>query len=104
MAGPAISLPADALRSSGLEILGSGPGTIPLAEIFAAIPGFLALAAAGDLPIDIDEVPLCSGLASRWHDCRCGLEGQEISDADHPQYLAFQRADALPGLVVIQAR
>ena len=38
----------------------------------------------------------CSGLASRWHDCRCGLEGQEISDADHPQYLAFKRAYAVP--------
>jgi len=58
MAGPTTSLPADVLRSSGLEILGSGPGTIPLAEITGAIPGFMSLAAAGDLPIDIDEVPL----------------------------------------------
>jgi len=58
MAGPTISLPADVLRSSGLEILGSGPGTIPLAEITGAIPGFMALAAGGDLPIEIDEVPL----------------------------------------------
>jgi len=66
MAGPAISLPADALRSSGLEILGSGPGTIPLAEITGAIPGFLTLAAAGDLPIDIDEVPLAE-VAPAWH-------------------------------------
>jgi len=56
----------------------------------------MSIAATGDLPIDIDEVPLCSGLASRWHDCRCGLEGQEISDADHPQYLAFKRAYAVP--------
>jgi NADPH:quinone reductase-like Zn-dependent oxidoreductase len=29
MAGPTIALPADVLRSSGLEILGSGPGTHP---------------------------------------------------------------------------
>ena len=58
MAGPAISLPADVLRSSGLEILGSGPGTIPLAEITGAIPEFMSLAATSDLPIDIDEVPL----------------------------------------------
>ena len=28
MAGPVIALPADVLRSSGLEVLGSGPGTI----------------------------------------------------------------------------
>ncbi len=58
MAGPTISLPADVLRSSGLEILGSGPGTIPLAEITGAIPGFMAIAATGGLPIEIDEVPL----------------------------------------------
>ncbi len=58
MAGPTISLPADVLRSSGLEILGSGPGTIPLAEITGAIPEFMSLAATSDLPIDIDEVPL----------------------------------------------
>jgi NADPH:quinone reductase-like Zn-dependent oxidoreductase len=65
MAGPVISLPADVLRSSGLEILGSGPGTIPLAEITGAIPGFLAIAAAGDLPIDIDEMPL-GDVSSAW--------------------------------------
>jgi hypothetical protein len=32
MAGPVISLPADVLRSSGPEILDSGPGAMPLAE------------------------------------------------------------------------
>jgi NADPH2:quinone reductase len=58
IAGPTISLPADVLRSSGLEILGSGPGTIPLTEIVGAIPEFMAIAATGDLPIDVDEVPL----------------------------------------------
>ena len=58
MAGPAISLPADVLRSSGLEILGSGPGTIPLTEIIGAIPEFMSVAATGDLPIEIDEMPL----------------------------------------------
>jgi hypothetical protein len=45
-------------RSSGLEILGSGPGTIPRSEITGAIPGFMAVAATGDLPIEIDEVSL----------------------------------------------
>jgi hypothetical protein len=42
-------------RSSGLEILGSGPDTIPLSEITGAIPEFMAI---GDLPIEIDEVPV----------------------------------------------
>jgi NADPH:quinone reductase-like Zn-dependent oxidoreductase len=66
MTGPTISLPADVLRSSGLEILGSGPGTIPLAEIIGAAPEFMAIAATGDLPIDIDEVPLAE-VESVWH-------------------------------------
>jgi hypothetical protein len=66
MAGPTISLPADVLRSSGLEILGSGPGTIPLAEITGAIPEFMSLAATSDLPIDIDEVPLAE-VEPAWH-------------------------------------
>ena len=58
MAGPVIALPADVLRSSGLEVLGSGPGTIPLTDIVGAIPQVMAIAATGDLPIDIDEMPL----------------------------------------------
>ena len=66
MAGPVISLPADVLRSSGLEILGSGPGTIPLPEIIGAIPEFMAIAAAGDLPIEIDEIPLAE-VEAAWH-------------------------------------
>jgi NADPH:quinone reductase-like Zn-dependent oxidoreductase len=66
MAGPGISLSADVLRSSGLEVLGSGPGTIPLAEIVAAIPEFMAIAATGDLPIDIDEIPLAE-VEAAWH-------------------------------------
>ena len=66
MASPIISLPADVLRSSGLEILGSGPGTIPLAEIIGAIPEFMAIAATGDLPIEIDETPLAE-VEEAWH-------------------------------------
>ncbi len=45
--------------------LGSGPGTIPLAEIISAIPQFMAIAATGDLPIDLDEVPLAE-VESAW--------------------------------------
>ena len=66
MAGPVISLPADVLRSSGLEILGSGPGTVPLAEIISAIPEFMAIAATSDLPIEIDEIPLAD-VEAAWH-------------------------------------
>ena len=45
MAGPTIALPAEVCAAPGLEVLGSGPGTIPLAEIVAAIPTVMAIAA-----------------------------------------------------------
>ena len=67
MAGPTIALPAEMLRSSGLEVLGSGPGTIPLTEIIAGIPQVMAIAVGGNLPIDIDEVPLAEVEAAGQH-------------------------------------
>ena len=58
MAGPIISLPAAALRSSGIEIYGSGGGSIPHTAIFDAFPKVWALATDGKLRIDIETVPL----------------------------------------------
>lgn len=52
----------------------------------------------------LNPVQRCLRLANRWRACGYGLEGQEISDAEKPQYLPFNRADAAAGLVVIQAR
>jgi NAD(P)-dependent dehydrogenase (short-subunit alcohol dehydrogenase family) len=66
MAGPTISLPADVLRSFGLEILGSGPGTISLAEITRAIPEFLSLAATGD-PADRHRQGTLAEVEPAWH-------------------------------------
>jgi NADPH:quinone reductase-like Zn-dependent oxidoreductase len=45
-AGPAISLPAATLRSSGLELLGSGFGSASLDQILAAIGEFFKAAVA----------------------------------------------------------
>jgi NADPH2:quinone reductase len=59
MAGPTISLPAAALRSSGIEIYGSGGGgSIPHTAIFETFPKIWELAAAGKLRIDTEPVPL----------------------------------------------
>ncbi len=59
MAGPIVSLRAEALRSSGIEIYGSGGGgIIPLQAIFESIPQVWSLAADGKLRIDIERVPL----------------------------------------------
>ena len=58
MAGPTITLSAAALRSSGLEIYGSGRGSISYQAIFDAFPKVFALAASGKLRIETEEVPL----------------------------------------------
>jgi len=59
MAGPTISLSAAALRSSGIEIYGSGGGTsIPHTAIFETFPQLWVLAASGKLRIDVEPVPL----------------------------------------------
>jgi hypothetical protein len=58
MAGANISLPSAALRSSGLEIYGSGGGSVAPKAIFETFPKLWALAAGGGLHIDTEQVPL----------------------------------------------
>ncbi|MBT9329594.1 quinone oxidoreductase family protein [Paracidobacterium acidisoli] len=57
-AGATITLPADVLRSSGLEINGSGFGSASIEQIVKAIPEFFALAAQGKLHIELETLPL----------------------------------------------
>ena len=57
-AGPTITLPAQVLRSSGLELCGSGAGTIPLEAVMAALPQFIDRAASGELRVGVEQVPL----------------------------------------------
>jgi NADPH2:quinone reductase len=59
-AGATISLPAAALRSSRLEILGAGTGSAPASpEMWIeAIRKLLANVASGALRVDIERVPL----------------------------------------------
>jgi NADPH:quinone reductase-like Zn-dependent oxidoreductase len=66
-AGSTISLPAAALRSSGLEILGSGTGAIPSMDILrSTFDQLLAHAASGRLRIDTITEPL-SNVAAVWN-------------------------------------
>jgi NADPH:quinone reductase-like Zn-dependent oxidoreductase len=57
-AGPTISLSGGALRSSGLEIYGSGGGSVPWEAITEAVPQILAHAARGELKLETKKVPL----------------------------------------------
>ncbi len=58
MAGRNINLPAEVLRSVDLTLKGSGFGSASLKTIFAAIPTLFDQAAAGQLTIETDAVPL----------------------------------------------
>jgi NADPH:quinone reductase-like Zn-dependent oxidoreductase len=58
MAGPILRLPAEAVRSSGLEVIGSGGGSIPPAAIFETFPQLWELAAKGELRVDVEPVRL----------------------------------------------
>jgi hypothetical protein len=63
-AGQAISLPAAALRSSGLEIMGAGSGAVPPMDVLeGAFQQVLARAAQQELRIEVEKVAL--GLAAR---------------------------------------
>lgn len=57
-AGPTISLAGANLRSSGLELLGSGFGSASLQEIMKAVGEFLAVAAESNFQVPTKAVPL----------------------------------------------
>ncbi len=57
-AGATITLAGATLRSSGLELLGSGFGSASLAEIFAAVREFFVEAARAPFDVEIKAVPL----------------------------------------------
>lgn len=66
MAGPNISLSAATLRSSGLELLGSGFGSASLDQIRKAIADFFALIAVNPLEFTFKNAPL-SEVTALWN-------------------------------------
>jgi NADPH2:quinone reductase len=65
-AGPTISLAASILRSSGLELLGSGFGSVSMERLFASLAAFLREAANAPFAIKTKSVPL-SDVESLWN-------------------------------------
>jgi len=65
-AGARISFPAEALRSSGLEMLGSGFGSVSIEHILQAVSEFLAEAARAPFQFHVKAVPL-RDVESHWH-------------------------------------
>jgi NADPH:quinone reductase-like Zn-dependent oxidoreductase len=57
-AGPTIALPAATLRSSGLELLGSGFGSASLQQILKVLAHFFELAAREPFAFEVSTAPL----------------------------------------------
>ncbi len=66
-AGRTISLAGATLRSSGLELIGSGFGSASLKEIMQAVSEFLAEAAKAQFKIAVKSVPMRE-VETRWND------------------------------------
>jgi hypothetical protein len=65
-AGPTIALKAATLRSSGLEMLGSGFGSASLQQIMQAVGEFMAAVAKSPMQIPTKVVALAD-VASAWN-------------------------------------
>jgi len=70
MAGPTIALSAAALRSSGLELYGSGGGSVPHQALLEAAPQVCAMATGGKLRIKTEPFPLA--------DVECAWQRQDL--------------------------
>ncbi|MCI4326678.1 MAG: zinc-binding alcohol dehydrogenase family protein [Thermoplasmata archaeon] len=67
LSGPTISLPSAKLRSSGVEIVGTGIGSSSIPEIVHGISEFLQAAASERFRVDLDARPLAD-VESAWAD------------------------------------
>lgn len=65
LAGRNISLDAALLRSSNIQISGSGAGSIDPAALLRELPKLLELAANGVINIDVKQIPL-SSISQEW--------------------------------------
>jgi len=70
-AGATIAMPAAVLRSSGLELLGSGFGSASMDQIKQAIAEFFQLAAKEPLDFALETVPL-RDIEAHWNDAGDG--------------------------------
>lgn len=58
VSGPDIVLPSAVLRSSAIELMGSGIGSIPLDRLVTAIGGLLQATVPGGFKIAVKPIPL----------------------------------------------
>lgn len=66
LAGATITMPAAALRSSGLELMGTGLGSVSNPRLVQNIGALLGVFRSAKLTIDAESVPL-TDVATAWH-------------------------------------
>jgi len=71
MAGDNISLPAAVLRSTGLELMGSGFGSVSMSKIFESLAQFLQAAGKEPFSMELDPLPLRE-VARAWNEPSTG--------------------------------
>jgi NADPH:quinone reductase-like Zn-dependent oxidoreductase len=74
-AGARLQLPASALRSSAVEIMGSGTGQVRMSDVAEALGQVYELAASGELAMPTERVPL-RDVATAW--THRDLDGRRI--------------------------
>ena len=67
VAGPTAAIPSAALRAARLQIVGSGQGSVPTADIVAELPDLAAEITRGSFRIDTRTLPLAD-IAAAWTD------------------------------------
>jgi NADPH:quinone reductase-like Zn-dependent oxidoreductase len=65
VSGHSIALPSAALRSSSLQLMGSGIGSVPFERLAASIAGVFAAVARGGFRVETKEFPL-SEIGTAW--------------------------------------
>jgi len=65
MSGPELALPSAVLRSSAIELMGSGINSVPAARLFAAIASVLHATRSAGFQIAAETAPL-SEIERRW--------------------------------------
>ena len=65
--GPTAALPSSLLRSRRITVQGAGAGSVPIADIVAALPGYMARLAAGEVRVPTRTYPL-RDVADAWAD------------------------------------
>jgi NADPH:quinone reductase-like Zn-dependent oxidoreductase len=65
VAGPTMSLPSVALRSTNIRVLGSGQGSVPLAQIVVELPRIAEAIATGKILVNALRAPLAD-VEKKW--------------------------------------